>query len=255
MNEMTVFHFEESFPVRIVIRDGAPWFVAVDVCKALEISNSRDALKNLDNDERSSVAFSDAGENGHSIPRKLNLISESGLYALIMRSNKPNARKFRKWVTTEVLPAIIRDGVYAVPAALAVQSPVPRKTVLIESVVEMLKTLNFRITSGEDIAPHILKYAWNVARISTDVLVKNYLNSRAFRRALTGMDPFSQLCCKLKRHLAAVGGTAYRRDVMRNLHLSCAELDRIEAALTEDGELAVHQDHGVIYTLIGGVDV
>ncbi|WP_088503756.1 Bro-N domain-containing protein [Burkholderia ubonensis] len=94
--------------LRVVEIDGAPWFVAKDVCDALGIANSRDAMSALDGDERNTVAFSD-GKRGN--PNKT-VISESGLYALIVRSNKPEARAFRKWVTSEVLPSIRKHGMY-----------------------------------------------------------------------------------------------------------------------------------------------
>lgn len=79
---------------------GAPWFVAKDVCAALEIENSRNATARLDADEKG-VRQMDTLKG----KQKLTIVSESGLYALILRSDKPAAKKFRKWVTSEVLPA------------------------------------------------------------------------------------------------------------------------------------------------------
>lgn len=101
--------------VRVIQRDGQPWFVATDVCTALGYSNSRAAVADhLDDDERSTVANPD-GRNGGGL---ITIISESGLYALVLRSRKPEARRFAKWVTSEVLPAIRKTGSYAEPAAL-----------------------------------------------------------------------------------------------------------------------------------------
>ena len=107
MNEPTVFNFRGN-NVRTIIIDKEPWFVAAEVCKALEISNPRMAVTRLDDDEVTSVSFSDGG-----LQRKINIVSESGLYALVIRSNKPEAREFRKWVTGEVLPAIRKTGTYS----------------------------------------------------------------------------------------------------------------------------------------------
>jgi prophage antirepressor-like protein len=103
-----VFNFNSN-QVRTVIRNGDVWFVAVDICNALGYANSRDAVANhLDDDERSTVANSD-GRNGGGL---LTIINESGLYALVLRSRKPEARKFAKWVTSEVLPSIRKTGSY-----------------------------------------------------------------------------------------------------------------------------------------------
>lgn len=107
--QMSVFSFEQA-AVRVVTKDNSPWFVAADVCKVLGIKNSRDVTANqLDDDEVGKTYIID------SLNRKQEtvIISESGLYALIMRSNKPNAKVFRKWVTSEVLPAIRQTGQYS----------------------------------------------------------------------------------------------------------------------------------------------
>ena len=96
--------------MRAVTLDGEPWFVAKDICDVLGLSNITEALRNLDNDELTSEILK-SGNQG----REMKLVSESGLYALVIRSNKPNARKFRKWITAEVLPAIRKTGRYAVP--------------------------------------------------------------------------------------------------------------------------------------------
>jgi prophage antirepressor-like protein len=105
------FGFGEQL-VRVVDRDGAVWFVANDVCAALEISNSSDAVGRLDEDERGWVGITDAiGRE-----RETTIISESGLYALIFRSRKPVAVQFRKWVTGEVLPTLRRTGRYIIAA-------------------------------------------------------------------------------------------------------------------------------------------
>lgn len=98
------FGFGEQL-VRVVDRAGGIWFVANDVCAALEISNPRDAVARLEEDEKGVVTTDTLGG-----PQDVAIISESGLYALIFRSRKPVAVQFRKWVTGEVLPAIRRTG-------------------------------------------------------------------------------------------------------------------------------------------------
>lgn len=105
------FDFEEQ-AVRIVMRDDAPWFVAADVCRVLEIGNPTDAARRLEDDE----VTLDTIEGSH---RPTNLVNESGLYALILTSRKPAAKRFRKWVTAEVLPALRNRGRYELPGGEA----------------------------------------------------------------------------------------------------------------------------------------
>lgn len=104
MNDIQIFNFQSN-EVRVVKDgNGDPWFVAKDICDVLGMTNPTAAIAALDEDERSKFFL---GRQGNT-----NIINESGLYALVIRSNKPNARKFRKWVTSEVLPSIRKHGGY-----------------------------------------------------------------------------------------------------------------------------------------------
>ena len=103
--EILPFDFEEQ-AVRVIMRGDEPWFVAADVCRVLEIGNTSDAIKRLDDDE----AALDTIEGSQR--REMNTINESGLYALILTSRKSQAKRFRKWITSEVIPAIRRTGRY-----------------------------------------------------------------------------------------------------------------------------------------------
>lgn len=95
-------------PIRVEIRDNAPWFVAKDVCNALTINNHNDAISRLDDDEKGVATIDTLGGK-----QSMSIINESGLYNLIFQSRKPEAKAFRKWVTSEVLPSIRRTGRYA----------------------------------------------------------------------------------------------------------------------------------------------
>lgn len=99
--------------VRVVTRDGEPWFMAKDVCEVLAITNVGNVLASLAEDERSSIHIAD-GTSGN--PNKA-LVSEAGLYSLILRSRKPEAKAFKRWVTHEVLPSIRKRGDLVSPPA------------------------------------------------------------------------------------------------------------------------------------------
>ncbi len=110
--QVVPFRFE-SHEVRTLTIDGNPWFVAKDVCDVLEYANSRKALSDhLDDDEKGVTDCDTPGGK-----QQMAVINESGLYTLILRSNKPAAKPFRKWVTAEVLPAIRKTGFYRQPGA------------------------------------------------------------------------------------------------------------------------------------------
>lgn len=94
---------------------GDPWFVAKDVCAVLGLNNNREAVASLDEDERAAVTITDVSSSGVSQGRNMTTVSESGLYSLIFRSRKPEARAFRRWVTGEVLPSLRKTGSYGQP--------------------------------------------------------------------------------------------------------------------------------------------
>lgn len=104
MEDLQIFQNSEFGAIRTVTVDDEPMFCLADVCKALELSNSRVVSTRLDDDERRKLELPRQGETW--------FITESGLYAVILRSDKPNAKKFRKWVTSEVLPSIRKNGGY-----------------------------------------------------------------------------------------------------------------------------------------------
>lgn len=98
-------------PVRTVTIDGQPWFVAKDVCDVIGISKYRDAVAQLDADERVSMAVDTPGGQ-----QAMSVVSEAGVYALMLISRSPDVHPFRRWVTHEVLPSIRKTGTYIAPA-------------------------------------------------------------------------------------------------------------------------------------------
>ena len=107
-----VFNFGD-YQVRTVIKEGEPWFVAKDVCSVLEVSNTSDTVSRLDYEDKAEVAIASTDSNGVTQSRTLTIINESGLYSLILTSRKPEAKAFKKWVTSEVLPSIRKRGVFS----------------------------------------------------------------------------------------------------------------------------------------------
>ncbi len=111
--KITSFLFEGEITVRVVDRDGVPWFVATDVCRALGLTKAAESARGLDEDEKG-ISTTDT-LRGH---QEVVVISESGLFALIFKSRKPHALRFRKWVTSEVLPKLRTQGHYDMASEL-----------------------------------------------------------------------------------------------------------------------------------------
>ena len=109
MKDIQIFSNEQFGQVRVITKDGEPWFVGKDVAEILGYANTRDALsKHVDLEDKSDVAIHDGSQN-----RTMTIINESGLYSLILGSKLPSAKKFKKWVTSDVLPSIRKHGMYA----------------------------------------------------------------------------------------------------------------------------------------------
>lgn len=107
VESVQVFNYGENTPVRVRVMNGQTWFVAKDVCKVLGIEKARNAVSRLEDDERGPVLVDTLGGT-----QRMSAVSESGLYHLVFQSRKPEARKFRRWVTGEVLPQIRMTGGY-----------------------------------------------------------------------------------------------------------------------------------------------
>lgn len=112
MNDLQIFKYQDS-EVRTVELNGEPWFVLKDVCGILSIGNVSDVYTRLDADEKGVGQIDTLGGR-----QNMNIINESGLYNVILRSDKPEAKPFRKWVTAEVLPTIRKHGAYMTPETL-----------------------------------------------------------------------------------------------------------------------------------------
>ena len=111
-----IFESTDFGRVRSVLKDGAPWFVAVDVCKALGLNQVTRAMSRLDSDEGGLLEVPHPQNTDKTI--EINAVSEAGLYHLILCSKKPEARAFKRWITHEVIPSIRKHGAYMTDSLL-----------------------------------------------------------------------------------------------------------------------------------------
>lgn len=113
MNNLQIFKNADFGEIRTVTIDNEPWFVLKDVCSILGLTDTGRTAERLDSDELTRTTLVSGGQN-----REMFIVNESGLYNVILRSDKPKAKPFRKWVTSEVIPSIRKHGAYMTPETL-----------------------------------------------------------------------------------------------------------------------------------------
>ena len=167
MNELQIFKSHEFGEIRTTIQNGEPWFVAADVCKALEVKNNRDAINRLDSDERNTVALTD-GNRGNP---NTTIVNEAGLYSLVLGSRKPEAKAFKRWITHEVLPTIRKTGGYVNSAEAFIEHYLPNADestrTMFRAQLKAIEELNARIEADK---PKVL-FADAVSSSDTTILV------------------------------------------------------------------------------------
>ncbi len=122
MDEMQVFNYGEQ-EVRTLLIESSPWWVLVDVCRVLDLSNASQVAARLDEDEKMTLTLNEGHSGKRGGARKAVVVNESGLYSVILRSDKAEAKDFKRWITHEVLPTIRKTGGYMTPAAEAKMQP------------------------------------------------------------------------------------------------------------------------------------
>ena len=139
-NVMQVFENSDFGKVRVVERDSESWFVAADICRALDIGNPSQAILRLDDDEKVTLTTNEGHSGRSGGAQMLNIVSEAGLYSLILKSRKPEAKIFKRWVTHEVIPTIRKTGAYSTrkPDSCMIDNPIARAQRWIEETQERL---------------------------------------------------------------------------------------------------------------------
>jgi len=148
MNDLQVFNNEEFGQIRTVEIDGEPWFVGRDIASALGYSDTSDALKrHVDEEDKLTRQFTDSGQR-----REMYIINEGGLYGLALSSKLESAKKFKRWITSEVIPSIRKNGGYIAnqenltPEQIEEMQP---KADYFDALVERNLLTNFRDTAKE----------------------------------------------------------------------------------------------------------
>lgn len=218
MNDLQIFNNEEFGEVRTAVINDEPMFCLIDICKALEIKNATDVAKRLDEDEHTRLNLGRQGET--------NFITESGLYAVILRSDKPNAKKFRKWVTSEVLPSIRKTGGYEIPKSASGQIQL-----LAQGYTELEEAVNSIKEDVTELKDNVPLYGCEIEEVSKHVKRKavNVLGgkeSEAYRDASIRSQLFSDIYAQIKREYGLVSSyKSIKRKYIADVHefIDCYE--------------------------------
>lgn len=187
-SKLQVFQNEEFGKVRVVEINGEPWWVLRDVCAALGLNSPHKVAERLDDDEKGRNQIPTPGGR-----QEVAVVSESGLYAVILRSDKPKARAFRRWVTSQVLPSIRKTGVYATEGALRQalnQAELERdmSSFLLDDSLRQSKILKDNITLLEPKARYYDDVLSCKDIVPVSVIAKDYgMSAVAFNKLLHGL--------------------------------------------------------------------
>lgn len=214
---ITPFNFNNN-EIRLIVREGDPWFVTSDVARVLGYRDASNAGRVLDDDEKGTHVVSTPGGD-----QKLTVINESGLYALVLRSRKPEARKFAKWVTSEVLPSIRKTGQYTLPSTIN-----PEQAQHLKELVQLVAE------SGKQ------GYSETWARLHRKFKVNSYLQLRP--------DQFTEACLYLKGKMDAesIGNLIAKHIDISTLERLAPQsnMDQVLLAMRTANELAASvQEH------------
>jgi prophage antirepressor-like protein len=176
VQELTIYKFKENLVRLLADEKGDPWFVANDIGSILELSDTRKSVNLLDEDERKIMPVMD------SIGRQQDtfIVSEPGLYKLIMKSRKPQAKEFQRWVTHEVLPAIRKTGAYINPSVPALAtSALKEATRILAAVVDKIDEHDARLSELEKDRQIVAVISAPVKEISTRLKINQIVRTYA----------------------------------------------------------------------------
>lgn len=166
MSNIQVFNYN-SVEVRTIQNDGEPWFVLRDVCNVLGLGTPARVAERLDPDEVSQTHITDSMGR----QQETTIINESGLYNVILRSDKPEAKPFRKWVTSEVLPTIRRHGLYATPDTVEKMLADPDTTIKLLETIKQERAARMALEAKAEADKPKVLFADAVSASHTSILV------------------------------------------------------------------------------------
>lgn len=168
-NNLQIFENDQFGEIRTTMKDGEPWFVAVDVCRALEHSNSRMALERLDDDEKGVSSIYTLGGK-----QEMAVVNEPGLYTLVLGSRKPEAKAFKRWITHDVIPTIRKTGGYVANDELFLATYLPNADeatkAMFTATLATMRSLNEKIERDKP----LVQFAEHVGSTSDCLTIRQF---------------------------------------------------------------------------------
>ena len=229
MNQLQVFNFTGK-DVRVVMKEGQPWWIAKDVCSVLEINNTSQALTRLDEDEKGLINNDTLGGI-----QEMAAVTESGLYSLILTSRKPEAKQFKRWVTHEVLPAIRKTGMYAADELLDNPELLIQAVTKLKEEREARRQLEAQVKSDK---PKVL-FADAVSASQTSILVGDLAKILKQNGIQTGGKRLFEWM-RANGYLIKRQGTDYNMPTQRAMEMGLFEIK--ETSVTHsDGHVTINK--------------
>jgi anti-repressor protein len=216
-NNITIFNNNQFGQIRTIVNNDEVWFVAKDVCEALNLGNSREAISKLDNDEKGAEKVDTLGGL-----QQMSIINESGLYTLVIRSNMPKAKEFRKWVTSDVIPSIRKNGMYATPQTVDQMLNDPDAMISILQQIKRERENNTKLqTQIEQQKPRVL-FSRCVEGSDSSILIGDLAKLIAQNNVDVGQNRLFQWM-RLNGYLMAYGNS-YNTPTQRSIELGVLEM-------------------------------
>lgn len=234
MNELKIFENNQFGKVRVQVINNEPWFVAKDVCDALDIKNSRQALTRLEEDEKADVILNDGSQN-----RNMSIVNEYGLYNLVLASRKREAKQFKRWITHEIIPTIRKHGAYLTEDKIeeVLLNPDTIIKLAMDLKEEKKKRLQLQETIEEN-KPKVL-FANSVETSKTSILVGELAKIMKQNGHEIGQNRLFEWL-RNNNYLISRKGTDYNMPTQKSMNLGLFEIK--ETSITHaDGHITVNK--------------
>ena len=234
MNELKIFENNQFGKVRVQVINNEPWFIAKDVCDALDIKNSRQALTRLDEDEKSDVILNDGSQN-----RNMSIVNEYGLYNLVLASRKQEAKQFKRWITHEVIPSIRKHGAYLTEDKIEEVLLNPDTIIRLAMDLKEEKKKRLQLQETLEINKPKVLFADSVETSRTSILVGELAKILKQNGCEIGQNRLFQVLRK-NNYLISRKGTDYNMPTQKSMNLGLFEIK--ETSITHaDGHVTVNK--------------
>jgi len=228
MNELRIFNYN-SAEVRTVLKDGEPWFVLKDVCGVLELSDTNRVAERLDDDELTRIKLVSGGQT-----REMYAVNEPGLYKVILRSDKPEAKAFQRWVTHEVLPSIRKHGAYLTPEKIEEVLLNPDTIIRLATSLKAERERSAALTAKVEADQPLVLFALSVEASRDSILVREMAKLLRQNGVETGEKRFYKWL-RSNGYLIKKSGADYNMPTQLSMELGLFEVRETAIACPDAG--------------------